>query len=85
MTETVGIRDLKSRLSLYVKRAHAGETVLVTARGRPVALLTPLGAPTVLDRLIAEGLATRPTGHRSLPRLVEAAGTASDLVHEQRR
>ena len=39
---TVGIRELKNRLSEYVRRVGCGETILVTDRGRVVA---QLGAP----------------------------------------
>ncbi|MGH7814172.1 MAG: type II toxin-antitoxin system Phd/YefM family antitoxin [Candidatus Binataceae bacterium] len=33
------VREMKARLSLYLKRAAAGEEVTVTSRGRPVARL----------------------------------------------
>jgi antitoxin (DNA-binding transcriptional repressor) of toxin-antitoxin stability system len=36
---TVGIKELKNRLSAYVRTAAAGETVLVTDRGQVVAEL----------------------------------------------
>jgi prevent-host-death family protein len=39
---TIGVRDLKAHLSEYVARAASGEAVVVTERGRPVALLSPL-------------------------------------------
>jgi prevent-host-death family protein len=59
---TVGIRELRQNLSVYLRRVEQGETLEVTERGRPVALLTPLpGRKSVLDRLIAEGHATPPT------------------------
>jgi prevent-host-death family protein len=38
---TVGIKALKNKLSEYVRLAAAGETVLVTDRGRLVAELAP--------------------------------------------
>jgi prevent-host-death family protein len=82
---TVGIRDLKARLSAYVELAHSGQTVVVTDRGRPVAELRPVGAPSTLDSLIEAGLATRPSHRRPLPRRVRAAASVSDLVAEQRR
>lgn len=82
---SVGIRELKARLSEYVDRAHAGEVVVVTDRGRPVARLAPLEGESVLERLVADGLATRPAARRPLPPLVQGNGTASDLVPEQRR
>jgi antitoxin (DNA-binding transcriptional repressor) of toxin-antitoxin stability system len=41
----VGIRELKNRLSHYVRLAEAGESVLVTDRGAVVAELRPPGSP----------------------------------------
>ena len=38
---TVGIRNLKSRLSEYVRLVQAGERVTVTNRGNPVMDLVP--------------------------------------------
>ena len=35
--QTVGIRELKARLSEYLRRARRGEVLLVTDRGRVVA------------------------------------------------
>ena len=58
--DTVGVRELRQNLSVYLKRVEAGETLQVTEHGRPVALLTPLPQQkgSVLDLLIAQGLAT---------------------------
>jgi len=57
--DTVGVRELRQNLSVYLKRVAAGETLRVTEHGRPVAMLTPLPKKeeSVLDRLIAQGLA----------------------------
>ena len=41
--ETVGIRELKNRLSHYVRKVEAGDVVIVTDRGRVVAELVPPG------------------------------------------
>jgi prevent-host-death family protein len=41
--ETVGIRELKNKLSAYVRKVEAGDVVLVTDRGRVVAELVPPG------------------------------------------
>ena len=35
----VSVRNLKAKLSRYLKEAHAGQDVVVTSRGRPVARL----------------------------------------------
>jgi antitoxin (DNA-binding transcriptional repressor) of toxin-antitoxin stability system len=56
---SVGIKILKNRLSEFVRLAGAGETVLVTDRGRIVAELIPPqpGRETLLDDvLLAEGV-----------------------------
>lgn len=41
--ETVGIRELKNRLSAYVRKVEAGDVIVVTDRGRIVAELVPPG------------------------------------------
>jgi prevent-host-death family protein len=40
---TVAVRELKNRLSEYLRRVRDGERIIVTDRGRPIAELTPLG------------------------------------------
>lgn len=42
MTQTIGIRELRQHASRYVAAAHAGEEILVTDRGHPMARLVPL-------------------------------------------
>jgi prevent-host-death family protein len=61
----VGIRELRADLANAVRRAGAGESIVVTVGGRPVARLGPLdagGGPS-LDELIAAG-ALVPPRHR---------------------
>lgn len=43
MTE-IGIETLKARLSEYLERAREGERILITERGRSIALLSPIEA-----------------------------------------
>ena len=56
----VGIRELKNRLSHYVRLVEAGESVLVTDRGAVVAELRPPGSSRLgtevdpLDARLAE-------------------------------
>jgi prevent-host-death family protein len=38
---TVGVRELRQRASKLLRRVEAGETIEVTDRGRPVAVLAP--------------------------------------------
>lgn len=52
---TVGIRELKNRLSEYIRMVRAGETVTVTDRGTVVAEIRPPGDPSSVAR-IPEGL-----------------------------
>ena len=59
---TVGVRELRQNLSVYLQRVKAGEPLTVAEHGQPVAMLVPLApAASVLERLIASGRATRPT------------------------
>ena len=51
----VGVRELKAKLSQYVSRAAAGESVVVTDRGTPVARLVAFGEDASLERGIEEG------------------------------
>jgi len=50
----VGVRELRQRASELLRRVQEGETIEVTDRGRPVALLSPLPAGTPLERLRAQ-------------------------------
>jgi prevent-host-death family protein len=53
--KTVGLRDLKNRLSEYVREVRAGDAVLVTDRGEVVAELVPPGQ-AVGERDVPSGL-----------------------------
>lgn len=57
--ERLGIRDLRGRLTSLVRRAGAGERIVITIAGRPVAQLGPVGPATAevtIDDLVARGL-----------------------------
>ena len=56
----IGIRELEAHLSEYVRKAAAGEQVLVTDRGRPIARLEGLGGASMVEEGIAEGWTTPP-------------------------
>jgi len=57
----VGVRELRQHLSKYLRRVVRGETLEVTDRGRPVAVLAPLPQPsTPLEQLVASGRVVRP-------------------------
>jgi prevent-host-death family protein len=60
---TVGVRELRQRASELLRRVEAGETIEVTDRGRPVALLAPLPGGEPLHRLRAVGEAIPAVGN----------------------
>jgi prevent-host-death family protein len=63
-TNTVGVRELRQNLSVYLDRVKKGEALTVTERGEEVAILRPVPkSATVIDRLIAEGRATPAKRH----------------------
>ena len=55
---SVGIKELKTKLSSYVERIRHGEQVIVTDHGEEVALLVPLSKERmVIKSLVMSGLA----------------------------
>ena len=75
---TVGIRALKQNASAVIARVEAGEEVVVTDRGRPVAEIVPLRRAG-LQRLAAAGRVRPPRlDIRDLPepRPAESASAA---------
>ena len=89
--DTVGIRDLKAHLSRHLKRVRSGARLIVTERGRSVAVITPVDVPPDLDwahRLVAEGRARwnggKPPG-ANRPARLKGTKTASSVVLEDRR
>jgi prevent-host-death family protein len=57
--ERVDVRELRQELSRYLRRVARGETLEVTDRGRPVAVLALPQPSSSLARLVAEGRARR--------------------------
>jgi len=64
---SIGVRELRQRASEFLRRVEAGETLEVTDRGRPIALLTPIPQAPPLEQLRASG------------EIVEARGVLDDL------
>lgn len=52
--QRVPIARLKARLSEYLRRVKAGEVVIVTDRGKPVARLAPLEGESALEGRVAQ-------------------------------
>ena len=88
--KVIGVRQLKAELSAQLRRVEAGESLVVTDRGRPIATLSPIvktDAPAWMMTLIAEGRATwgggKPAG---LAKRIPSRGKlASVMVLEDRR
>ena len=51
----VGVRELRQRASELLRLVERGETIEITDRGRPVAILAPLPEGTPLEQLRATG------------------------------
>jgi antitoxin (DNA-binding transcriptional repressor) of toxin-antitoxin stability system len=88
--ETVGIRELKVHLSRHLKRMRSGIRLIVTERGRSIAIISPVEAPADVDwaiRLVAEGRAHwnggKPVGALR-PARATRGRTVSDAVLEDR-
>lgn len=81
--------EFRSNLRTWVQRARAGDDVVVTEHGIPVARLVAVDADGVLERLEHDGIIARPktaTRPRSTVRSrVTAKGSVSELVTELRR
>lgn len=87
---TVGIRELKARLSEYLKQVRAGRAITITNRGRPVGRLIPpdQAREQRLQGMIEAGLAE--WNGKPLPRMKPSAKLArgesiADLIIEDRR
>lgn len=52
---SIGVRELRQRASELLRRVEHGETIAVTDRGRPVAILSPPPRGNALDRMRATG------------------------------
>ena len=91
---TVGVKQLKDRLTEYLRHTKQGEEVIVTERGTPIALIQPIKSAdkaasleAKLARLAAQGAVTLPT-QKPLKRvrLVKVAGKpiSKTLVEDRR-
>jgi prevent-host-death family protein len=89
--DKVGIRELRNYASAIVRRARAGERIVVTVDGLPVAQIGPLdqdGAARTLDDLVAAGQVLLPRSRRPLqpaaPIHVPGGRTTTEILREHR-
>ena len=85
----VGTRELKSKLSEYLRRVKDGETIIVTERGKTIGQIVPV-QPTLEKRLkgLAESGFVEWNGEKYQPKRPAARNRGSkqlsDLVIEDR-
>lgn len=84
-----GIRDLKTHLSSYLRQVEAGQTVVITKRGKPIGRIVPVTPSTEaqLDTLDQAGLiAWNKRKLQPLAPVAQARGerTVADLLLEDR-
>ncbi|HEX4004296.1 MAG TPA: type II toxin-antitoxin system prevent-host-death family antitoxin [Candidatus Acidoferrales bacterium] len=94
--KSVGLRELKNRLSEFVREVRSGEPVLITDRGEVVAEIVPPGrpgteyaVPSALAALARRGLLTLgspndPAAYVDLPPVLNHR-RAAELLDEERR
>lgn len=87
---TVGVRELRDKLSQYLSEVRNGKRIEVTSRGEVIALLIPAKRKRITKELLSlveEGSASWAGGKPSgSPHPVENHGRPlSDLIAEDRR
>ncbi|MDN5870642.1 MAG: type II toxin-antitoxin system prevent-host-death family antitoxin [Nitrococcus sp.] len=80
MNTLVNLADAKARLSELAEMAAAGDTVVITKRGKPVAQLTRLQTPL---KPVELGILQRLT--RSMPAQTEDAGRFMRRLRDEAR
>ena len=93
--QTVGVRELKNRLTYYLGEVKGGENVVVTDRGKPVAIMHRLdkieedaGLDERLAALAAQGYLTLPPARepRTAPKRLSIEGElVSETIIRERR
>ena len=67
----LGLREANQHFSKALKAVRAGKDVVLTERGRPIAVIKPIGDDdtAALGRMADEGLITLPSRTGPLPRV----------------
>jgi len=92
--KTAAVSKLKASLSEYLARVKAGEEVIVTERGKPIAKIVPFGGSQaeipahLLEKaragLIRLGSGKLPKGFWKMPRPTVPGGAGVKAVLEER-
>jgi prevent-host-death family protein len=68
----LGLREANQHFSKAIKAVRAGKEVILTERGKPIAVIKPIRddreSDAALERMADEGLITLPTRKGPLPR-----------------
>ncbi|WP_062383235.1 type II toxin-antitoxin system Phd/YefM family antitoxin [Demequina iriomotensis] len=75
----IPISDLATRLDEALGAARAGEDVVLTEGGLPVAKIGPVESASLLARLAEEGVIAVPASERAVPRLPQAEAAKDAL------
>ena len=87
---SVGVRELKDRLSQYLRAVKSGHTIVITERGKAIGRIVPEGIPleeklrALVDAGLAEWNGKRPPEGEP-PARVRGKKTVADLLIEDRR
>jgi prevent-host-death family protein len=87
--DSIGVRELRQNASVYLGRVKDGESIEVTERGVPIAILSPAPSLSLFDRLVAEGAITPARGElstwlRDNPVRSRPAGNLSEKLQQSR-
>jgi len=67
----LGLREANQQFSKAIRAVRAGKDVVLTERGRPIAVITPIrdgnGRDAALTAMAAEGLITLPSRSGRMP------------------
>ena len=56
--DRIGVRELRQNASVYLERVKKGESIEITDRGVPVAVLAPAPGKSLIAQMIADGRIT---------------------------
>lgn len=91
----VGVRELKNRLTYYLRLARQGDNIIVTARGKPMAILHSVesieesaGLEERLVSLAAKGLVRLPVPNarvsEELPIPIRGKAVSKMIIEDRR-
>lgn len=83
--DRVGIRELKQNASAVVERVRRGETITVTDRGQPAALLSPMPGSRVEELAMSGRLRSATLSFKGLEPPDPHQKPLSETLQEMRR